>query len=177
MRSLALLPLLILAACSDGGDHPAAESKAKAEAARNLQLASGQWQVSTEVTRFSTQDSGPPKINTPVGTKQEASACVADGEGKKPDPVLLAGQEDYECEYSNFYMSSGTLNAQLNCRREGLAGEVRMTVDGTYTADTIEAEQSISSFLSGTGDVTMQTRLTARRTGPTCPATTETKEG
>jgi hypothetical protein len=168
MRSLALLPLLILAACSDGGADPAAQSKAKAEAARNLQLASGQ---------FSTQDSGPPKINTPVGTKREASACVADGEGKKPNPVLLAGQEDYECEYSNFYMSSGTLNAQLNCRREGLAGEVRMTVDGTYTADTIEAEQSISSFLSGNGDVTMQTRLTARRTGPTCPATTETKEG
>jgi hypothetical protein len=175
MRSLALLPLLILAACSGGGEDPAAQNKAKAEAAKKLQLASGQWQVSTEVTRFDSQDNGTPAINTPVGTKHEASACVAEGEGKKPVPALLAGHEDYDCEYGSFYMSSGTLNAQLNCRREGLSGEIRMTVDGTYTADGIQAEQSISTFLSGTGDVTMQTRLTARHAAPACAPAGEAK--
>jgi hypothetical protein len=175
MRSLVLLPLLALAACSGGGEDPAAQNKAKAEAAKNLQLAAGQWQISTEVTRFDSQDNGPPKINTPVGTKQEASACVAEGEGKKPAPVLLAGDEDYECEYGSFYMSSGTLNAQLNCRRDGLSGEIRMTVDGTYTADKIDAEQSISTFLSGTGDVTMQTKLTGRHAAPACAAPGDAK--
>jgi hypothetical protein len=177
MRSLALLPLLMIAACSDGGDQVAGDAKAKAEAAKNLQLAAGQWQITSEVTRLTEQDGGPPAINTPVGSRHETSACVTEGEGKKPKPVLLAGHEDYECEYSNFYMSSGTVNAQLNCRREGLSGEVRMTVDGTYTADTITAEQSISTFLSGNGDVNIQAKLTGRHTGPTCAPAADSKEG
>ena len=175
MRSLALLPLLMLAACSGGEDQAAAEAKAKAEAEKNLQLAAGQWQIATEVTRLTEQDNGAPAIDTPVGTKHEESACVADGEGKKPAPVLLAGSEDYSCEYGNFYMSGGTLNAQLNCKRTGLSGEVRMTVDGTYTADTITAEQSLSTFLPGSGDVSIQSKLTGRHIGPTCAPPPETK--
>ena len=169
MRSLMLLPLLILAACSVGGSHAAAEAQAKADAAKKLQLAAGLWQTSAEVTRLTKQDEGPPALDTPVGSRIEASGCVAEGEGKKPNPVLLAGHEDYDCEYSNFYMSGGTLNAQLNCTREGLNGEVRMTVDGSYTAEGIEAEQSISTFLAGSGDVNVITKLTARHAGPTCP--------
>jgi len=179
MRSLVLLPLLILAACSDGGADAAAEAQAKADAAKKLELAAGLWQTSAEVTRLTSQDEGKPAIDTPVGTKIEASGCVAAGEGKKPNPILLAGHEDYDCEYSNFYMSSGTLNAQLNCKRKGLNGEVRMTVDGTYTADGIEAEQSISTFLAGRGDVNIMTKLTARHAGPACPpadAAAATKE-
>lgn len=176
MRSLALLPLLILAACSDGGDQAAADAKAKAEARKNLQLAAGQWQIATEVTRLTEQDAGPPAINTPVGSKHEENVCVAEGEGRKPNPVLFAGHQDYQCEYMNLYMSSGTINAQINCRREGLSGEIRMTIDGTYTADTITAEQSVSTFLSGNGDVTLQSRLTGRHTGPTCAAAEGTKE-
>ncbi len=174
MRSL-ILPLLLLAACSDGGDGAAADSKAKAEAAKNLKLAAGQWETVAEVTKLNKQDEGAPAINTPEGTKTNSALCVAEADAKKPPPALLAG-EGYECEYSNFYMSSGTLNAQLNCRREGLKGDVRMTVDGTYTADTIEANHSISTFLSGTGDVNIQSKLTGRRTGPTCaPADAEAK--
>lgn len=169
MRALVMLPLLILAACSEGGDG-GQSAKAKAEAAKTLKLAAGQWETTAEVIKLTKQDNGEPAIKTPEGTKTTASHCVAEADGKKPQPVLLAG-EDYDCEYGNFYMSSGTLNAQLNCRREGLAGEVRMTVDGSYTADTLEANQSISTFLSGNGDVNIQIKLTGRRTGPTCAPT------
>lgn len=173
MRSLALLPLLILAACSEGAD-PGAQTKAKAEAAKNLKLAAGQWETVAEVTKLTKQDEGTPAINTPAGTKTTANHCVvqADADAKKPAPTLLAG-EGYDCQYDNVYMSAGTLNAQLTCRREGLAGDIRMMVDGSYTADTFEANQTLSTFLSGTGDVSIESKLTGRRTGAACAPTKE----
>jgi hypothetical protein len=174
MSRLVLLPLLFLAACSGGAD-PNADAKAKAEAAKNLKLAAGQWETVAQVTKLTKQDEGTPAINTPEGTRTTANHCVAqaDADAGKPSPTLLAGEGYDDCKYDNFYMSSGTLNAQLTCRREGLAGEVRMTVDGSYTAETIEANQSISTFLSGTGDVNIQSRLTGRRTGAACAPTAE----
>lgn len=177
MRRLVIVPLVLLAACSNADEKAAAEAKAKAEATKNLKLAAGQWATVAEVTRLTKQDNGTPAIDTPVGSKNEAAACVvqAEADAKKPNPVLLAGHEDYDCEYGNFYMSGGTLNAQLTCKRKGLDGEVRMTVDGTYTADTIEAEQSISTFLPGSGDVNIMTKLTGKRTAPACAPTEETK--
>nr|WP_295373202.1 DUF3617 domain-containing protein [uncultured Sphingosinicella sp.] len=174
MRSLVLLPLLVLAACSGGGDDAAATAKAKAEATKNLKLAAGQWETVAAVTKLTKQDQGAPAINTPEGTKTTGNHCVtqADADAKKPPAGLFAG-EGYDCEYSNFYMSAGTLNAQLTCKREGLAGDIRMTVDGSYTAETIEANQSLSTFLSGTGDVNVQSKLTGRRTGAACAPTAE----
>ena len=175
MRRLVIVPLILLAACSNADEKAAAEAKAKAEATKNLKLAAGQWATVAEVTRLTKQDNGTPAIDAPVGTKIEGSACVAEADAKKPAPVMLAGAKDYDCEYSNFYMSSGTLNAQLNCKRKGLDGEVRMTVDGTYTAETIDGEQSISTFLPGSGDVTIMTKFTGKRTAPACAPAEETK--
>jgi hypothetical protein len=174
MRSLVLLPLLILAACSDGAD-PNTDAKAKAEAAKNLKLAAGQWEMVAEVTKLTKQDDGTPAINTPEGTKTTGNHCVAqaDVDAKQPSPTLLAGEDYKDCKYDNFYMSAGTLNAQMTCRRDGLNGEVRMTVDGSYTADTIEANQSLSTYLPGSGDVNIQSKLTGRRTGAACAPTAE----
>jgi len=62
-------------------------------------------------------------------------------------------------------MSGGTLGVSLACSRKGVSGDVRMNLDGTYTADTIEANQSLSTFLPGDGDVTIASKLTGRRTG------------
>lgn len=170
MRRLAAVAILMLAACSDGGTtEGAGEAKGKAEAARNLQLAAGQWETVTEVTSFAQADQGTPAINTPQGTRTTASHCVAEGEGKQPPATLLAGSEDYSCTYGNHYMSAGSLNSQLECKRSGVTGQVMMSVDGSYTADTIEANQSLTTYLPGTGDVKITSKMTGRRTGECTP--------
>jgi hypothetical protein len=177
MRSLVLLPLVILTACSGGGDDAATQAKAKAEAVKNLKLAAGQWETVAQVSKLTKQDEGTPAINTPEGTKTTGNHCVtqADADAKKPPAGLFAGG-GYDCEYSNFYMSAGTLNAQLSCKRKDVPGDIRMTVDGSYTGETIEANQSISTFLVGSGDVNIQTKLTGRRTGAACAPTAEEAE-
>jgi hypothetical protein len=63
------------------------------------------------------------------------------------------------------YLSGGNLNASFACTRKGVSGRVGLTVNGSFTADSIEAEQSLSTSLPGEGDVDIVAKLTARRTG------------
>jgi predicted membrane-bound mannosyltransferase len=167
LRKSLFVPLLLLAACGDGAADEAAKQKAAAaEAAKKLQLAAGQWEATTEVTRFTKQDQAPKAaINAPVGTKSTVSQCISPEQTKEPPAVLLAGSDAYKCTYDNSYISGGTLNASIACKRAGLSGEVRMSIAGTYTADAIEAEQDLQTSLPGPGDANIISKLTARRTG------------
>ena len=174
MREAVVIACFLLVACGDAGGPE--QGKSKADEAKALALAPGQWETVTEVSQLTRMDEGAPKIDTPQGTRIEASHCVADGEGKQPPAVLLAGSDAYECKYGNHYMSAGTLNTQLECRREGLNGQVMMSLDGSYTADTIEANHSLSTSLSGTGDVKILSKLTGRRVGD-CQPDAATKTG
>lgn len=161
-RAIAIAAVLAagLAAGCSGGDEEAAPRQEKAAAPAALPL--GQWEVTSEVTRFAQQDKGSPKIATPVGTKASGGACVSDA--KRPDPTLFVGK-GYDCTYRDSYITSGTLNANLECKRAGLSGQIMFAVSGSYTADTLEAEVGTTTYLSSDGDVTVGTKLTGRRTG------------
>jgi hypothetical protein len=165
---LTLIPLLLLAACGDGGaaEQAAREKAAAAEATKNLQLSAGQWETTTEVTRLTQMDKAPkPAINTPVGSKSTAMVCLDASQTKKPPAALLSGSDLYTCTTDSMYLSGGNLNASLACTRKGVSGRVGLTVNGSFTADSIEAEQSLSTSLPGEGDVDIVAKLTARRTG------------
>ncbi|HEX8401945.1 MAG TPA: DUF3617 family protein [Allosphingosinicella sp.] len=166
MKKLGITWLLLAAACSDGGADQAAKQKAASEAAKTAQLSPGQWETTAEVTRVTQQDKAPrPAIDAPIGSKTAATACLTAADVKNPPAVLLAGSDAYQCSSNNLYVSGGTLSAQLECTRKGLSGAVRMSIDGSYTADTITANQNLSTFLSGDGDVGIVSKLSARRTG------------
>jgi hypothetical protein len=62
------------------------------------------------------------------------------------------------------------MQMDLTCSREGADGQVRQSVSGTFTADTIEAEVSTTTYLSGYGDYAMSRTFTAKRLGECPPA-------
>ena len=171
MRQAIVIACVLLAGCDAGSPPPKQAEAPKAQA-----LAAGQWETVAEVTDFTTMDAGSPAIDTPKGTKISNSVCVAAGEEKQPPALLLAGGPGYTCKYGNHYMSGGTLNSELDCTREGVRGQVMMGVDGSYTADTIEANQSITTYLPGTGDVRIAAKVTGRRVGE-CGAAAPAKAG
>jgi hypothetical protein len=163
MNRLAITTLLLAAACSDGGAGEANNQKAASKA---TELTPGQWETTVEVTKLTQQDKAPkPAIDTPAGTKSTSSACVTPADVKNPPAALLAGSDAFQCTSSDMYMSGGTLSASLACSRKGVRGDIRMNLDGSYTADTITANQSLATFLPGDGDVSITSKLTARRTG------------
>lgn len=159
MRKFALVSLLVLAACSDNVE---ADEKAKGAAdAASLELAAGQWETTTEITEVTARDGGTPVLK--VAEKSVVSTCVAEGEGKKPTPAVLAGME--ECSYDTIYMSRGRVTASLSCTKPGLSGKFLVSTEGTYTAEAFDTSAQIETSLSGDGDVRAQARITGRRTG------------
>ncbi|HYE26638.1 MAG TPA: DUF3617 family protein [Allosphingosinicella sp.] len=164
MRALIIVPLCFAAACSGGGGE---ENKAAEAAPATMQA--GQWEVASEVTAFRSTDKATPALKAAVGDKATASACIEAGKDDKPPPEMFAG-EGYECEYKERYVRDGRINVSLDCERDALEGHVLMTVEGTYKGDSFEGTANANSFLSGDGDFAMTTRLTGRRTGPTCAA-------
>ena len=160
MRFTTLVPLLVLAACSEG----AAPTKQEGEAPAAQQLSAGQWEMTTEITKLTQRDKGAPAITTPEGSRSTTSSCVAAADVKNPPPALFA-PEGTECSYRDIYMSGGRLNATLGCTRAGLGGTIATNVNGSFTATTFEGNATTETSLSGEGDVRIDAKLTGRRTG------------
>ena len=166
MRWIACIPLLIVAAC--GGEGGTAEKNTTQTKAASV--AAGQWELISEVTAFNTVGGGSPQINTPVGTRTTENVCVGEG---RPPASLFSG-EGYECRYDNYYGRRGRMNATLLCSHEGLVGDIPVTADGQFAADTLEYTRDIRTSLAGEGDVQITARVTGRRTGECVPATAGT---
>jgi len=159
MRALALITLFALASC--GGDE--AENKASVAAVPSP----GQWELSAQVTRFTTMDHATPRINTPVGTRSTQSVCVGAG-GQLPTAIFSG--DDLTCSYGNYYVRNGTANATLTCQRHGLTGNILMTVDGTFGADRISLHRNVTTMLTPDGNAQIEADVTGRRTGACTPA-------
>lgn len=168
MRAFAFASLLILGACSEGGD--AGEKAAPADTA-NLELAAGQWETVSEVTSMTQEDQGAPAMKADVGTSTTINNCVAKGEGKRPPAAVLAGIENAQCEYQDMYMSRGRLNASISCTRPGLDGNILISTEGTYTDKSFDLTSDVRTLLATDGDISFDTKVTGRHTGAcTAPA-------
>jgi hypothetical protein len=165
MRALIIVPLCLAASCSGGGEEKKAEVAAGA-------MQAGQWEVSSDVSAFRSTDKATPALKAAVGDKATAPACIEAGKEDKPPAEMFAGA-GYECDYRDRYIRGGRINISLDCERDALEGRIMMTVEGTFTGDSFQGVANINSFLSGEGDFSMATKLTGRRTGPTCAAPAE----
>ena len=161
MRALILASLLLAAGCSEGGGESAAK---QAEAPADTTLEAGQWEVTTEVTRLTKLDDGTPVINTPAGTKASFASCIAEADRKKPSPALFAGDKA-DCEYKDFYMARGRMNASLSCNVPGINGDVVTSVEGKNDATSFEGTLSTSTRLASSGDVRIAARINGRKVG------------
>jgi hypothetical protein len=169
MRALIIVPLCLAAACSGGGGEEKVE-----EAAATMQA--GQWEISSEVTAFRSTDKATPALKAAVGDKATAPACIEAGKEAKPPAEMFAGA-GYECDYKDSYIRAGRITATLDCERDALEGRIFMTIEGNYKGDSFEGTSSSTSYLSGEGDFAMNSKISGRRTGPTCAAPAVEEKG
>lgn len=148
------------------------DAPVKNEEATATSLAGGQYEASWKVASLQSVDKTTPATNLKQDGSGTTLACIAaDG---TIDPALFAEDGD-ECTANNPYVRNGRIGLDLTCKRKGAGGEVRQSVSGTFKADTLDAEVSTTTYLSGYGDYAMTRSVTAKRVGE-CPAGTATAE-
>ena len=150
---------LTLAAC--GGEQKS-EKVEKAPA----KLATGLYELNSEVLQLASTDQTAPATELKQGAKQVIRACVAaDG---KPAPELLAEDGD-DCTIKNSYIRNGRMSAQMSCKREGMSGEVMPAMMGSFSKDGFEGEITTMTYFVADGDYRMVRKVSAKRVGD-CPA-------
>lgn len=154
---------VLLAGCGDGGQ----PVKNEPEAAKSIEP--GQYQADWKVASLRSVDKTTPATNLKQDATGTTTACVT----SQVDPALFAEDGD-SCTMADPYVRNGRIQMDLTCTREGQSGQVRQSVSGTFTADSIEAEVSTSTYLSGAGDYAMTRNFTAKRLGECPPAATKT---
>lgn len=160
MRPMVLAPVLALAAC--GGE---AENKTKAPPLPAI--APGQYEVTAEVRAFRQTDQGTPRIDAPVGTRTSRSVCVPAGGAIVPD---LFADEGMDCQVgSSDYVRHGIINLTLRCTRPGAEGNLNYALNGTFDAESFQAERDFTSLFVGEGDVAIESQIQGRRTGECAP--------
>ena len=154
---------MLVAGC--GGEEPQ-QNKAAAAA----ELSPGQYEASWKISQLRSSDKTTPATNLKQDMSGTTLACV--GPKNAFDPALFAEDGD-ECTETDRYARNGRINLSLTCKREGDAGEIRQSVNGTYSAEGFEAEASTTTYLAGDGDYALIRTVTAKRVGE-CPPETDT---
>ena len=155
---------VLMSACSQ----EAPVQKEEAAAA----LSGGQYEASWKVSELRSVDKTTPATNLKQDASGTTLACIAaDG---TIDPALFAEDGD-TCTASNPYVRNGRIGLDLSCTRADSGGEIRQSVNGTFKADSLEAEVTTTTYLAGAGDYAMTRTFTAKRVGE-CPPNTETAE-
>ena len=151
----------LIAGCGD-------DAPVKNEPETAASLEPGQYQADWKVASLRIVDKNPTAAtNLKPDATGTTTACV--GAGGAVDPALFAEDGD-NCTIGNPYIRNGRLQMDLTCSRKGQEGQVRQSVSGTFTADTINAEVSTTTYLSGYGDYAMSRTFTAKRLGECPPA-------
>lgn len=167
MRYLVIIPLVLLAACSD--DAPPVDKRA----GEAKQLAAGGYAVDAKVDSMTATDKDLPASKAKPGDIIKLAGCVAaDG---TPDASLFVHPGD-QCHSTQSYTRGAILNIQYNCTRKGGAGSVNYSVDGQFTADAFTAKVTEGTSFSTPDDYKLVTDVTGKRSG-TCPAPAPAAKG
>ena len=168
---------LALAACGSSDDKGGNGSTAAAgggSSASGVSLQPGEWEMKTEVVNV-TAEGLPPGIAE--GMKAQASStsrtCMTPEEAKGPKADMFAKNNPGNCKSEGFNWAGGRISGTTTCTSDGGAGKTVMTMDGQYSAQSIDMTMKTDTDVAGKG-MAMEMRLSGRRVGE---CTAATKEG
>jgi len=165
MKKLALFaPTVALAAACSGS---------------SVSMQPGQWELTTRVTDF--QAPGAPaqmleQMRTSAAQPQVTNECLTPEQAANPGRWMTnPGGTSANCTFTDQTFAGGVINISSSCPLPNNGGSTHTTLQGTYTATTMEARLS-AQLQAGPGappgmprTISTTGTLTARRTGD-CPA-------
>jgi Protein of unknown function (DUF3617) len=137
-----------------------------------VSLQPGQWETTVQFS--SIEVPGVPEaqlapMRAMMGQPQSHSECMTPEQAANPAGNMLnPGGSGQNCQFTENTFSGGTIRVHGTCQQPG-RGNAQMTLDGTYTATTMQAR--ITSRVTpppgtpGPQSVSMSGMLNGRRTG------------
>jgi len=167
-----------LSACgggNDGGGNGSGGGGKAGGGSAEVTMQPGQWEMTATVTRM-TVPGMPAGMNPPMPPPNTTRNCLTEEEARQASANFLnettgAGEG---CTSQNSSMSGGRIQATVQCNRP--EGQVRMTMNGQYTATTIDMTQTVQTSMQGGQNVEMEARIAGRRVGE-CPAGEQQSNG
>lgn len=159
--AMAAVPVVLLAAACGGGD--------------SVALQPGQWETTIEFKNIEVP--GAPEAQVAqmrqmMARPQTRSECITAEQAANPSGNMVNPQGG-NCQFSENTFSGGRINVRGSCQQPG-AGNVTMSMEGSYTATTMQADitsevQAPQGAPPGSPQsVRMSGTYSSRRTGD-CP--------
>ena len=108
------------------------------------------------------------------GMKKSASrtdrTCMTPEEAKAPKGDLFTGDKAGGCKSEGFKWEGGRIQGKTICPGQGGAGQTVMTMDGRYSAQSMDMTMKSETDLMGK-PMTMEMRMSGRRVGECTAAT------
>jgi hypothetical protein len=167
--------ILALSACgsgSDGSGNVGSAEKAPAAAASGGDIAAtmqpGEYEVTTQFVSMEAPNMPAGMANAIKGRTEANRNCVTEKDLKEANSDMFAGKEAKQCSQNSIKLAGGRMSGTLKCGSG--AGTSTLTIDGSYTASTYQAEMKMEA-----GGVTTHVKMAAKRVGE-CSAA-DAKEG
>lgn len=180
-RLILSVAALALAACgSSGGDKAGEGGNGSAEAtgsgggggsASGVSLQPGEWEMKMEVVDVKVEGLPP---GLAENMKSQAGGinrtCMTPEEARAPKGDIFAGDKSGGCKSEGFKWEGGRIEGKTVCPGKGGSGQTVMTMDGRYSAQSIDMTMKSQTDLMNK-PMTMEMRLSGRRVGECTAAT------
>lgn len=151
----------VAAGCSGGGGGPA-------------QLPAGKWEMTTKMTALDAPGAPPQMVEAmraQLNREQTNSTCITAEQASNPlrDLRGMMNQPGATCTTDDDTFANGVIRVRVTCRGAGgQQGQGTMTMEGSFTNDTLQATMTVAGQGAGAGgpqSLNMTTTITGRRTG------------
>lgn len=171
--TIALIPLLLLAAC---GDDSTVEKKnastaevAKSVADAGMKLKPGRWELTMNFKKLDVEGMPPEArqaMQQMLGQSRTFASCLTREEADKPDGSFF-GQQGEECRYDSFTMGGGRIDAAMTCKGDGsgAGASAKMKMAGTYSADAYDMTMDMDGTAPNGKKMAMQMAMTSKHVG------------
>ena len=166
--SIAATVLLALAACGSPGSEGNGTAAKSDGGGGAVALQPGEWEMKMEVVSVNAPGL-PPAVAAQM--KQPATVnrdCMTEEEAKGPKGDMFTGGQANNCKQEGFTWSGGRIHGVTTCTEPGGTGKTSMTMDGEYTAQSMDINMKTDTEARGVKMAT-EMRITGRRLGE-CPA-------
>lgn len=139
--TIALIPLLLLAACGDDATvdkkNASTAEVAKSVADAGMKLKPGRWELTMKIAKLEVEGMPPEAkqaMQQMMGQSQTFASCLTQEEAEKPDGGFF-GQQGEDCRYDSFTMGDGKIDATMTCKSQGgqAGAAAKMKMAGTYS--------------------------------------------